>query len=225
VGSTVASLAQLGSGPAVIGQSFSPGQWIDQLVDLIVEWLSGQVSQTFLQDAATLLLVGGLTMLVLVVFLVVLGSALSKQQDPADYATSTSEAYQLRPTPHPGLTPEVLRSIPVGTGTVKAREKRELIRLPVDVLVEQMIRAGAGEPRILEHTRRRTTLRLYGCPDCRGQHYARRPPSAPPTVQGCDREAQRIERLFRRRFGGDVRVHEITCRRGGVEHCEFEVRK
>lgn len=162
-------------------------------------------------DASILLLVGGLSILSLIIVLVVLQSLL-----PA--GTGASVAPETLP---PDRQSRPLRA---GGSAMPALQASAGLRWsrppppphPTDVPLTRIVETQIGEGRVLSHGAGRTTLRLYGCRGC--------PDGKPSSPEGgCNFERAAIAREFSSAFGVDSIVREVSCRLRGDAHCDFEV--
>lgn len=91
-----------------------------------------------------------------------------------------------------------------------AREAGRALAGPFDAAIDELRRHGM-EARILLSDGRSKHVRLYECVSCGAD------------VSGCEHERGLLAGLFEARGGGVVRVHEVSCRRDGGDHCEFEI--
>ncbi|MES2155244.1 MAG: hypothetical protein V4510_08940 [bacterium] len=157
-------------------------------------------------DSAILLLVGGLSILSLIILLVVLQNLFpERSQRPGRAARPGSR--ELRPIA--GAPPPRRPARPTG----KRRHMQSATHPPVDLALARVIEMNLGEPRLLRSVDHFTHLRLYGCASCTAG------------VRGleCSRERSGVELAFREVFGPRVAVREIACHGRGAPECDFEV--
>jgi hypothetical protein len=154
---------------------------------------------TVVADAALLLLVGGLTMLCVIMLLVGIQNLIPERTPIGPIGPGGSVP---RNEPLPRLWPR--------------RPKKVASGLPVDVAMARIVHLRLGEPRILQARMHTTRVRLYGCPGCAVD-------SGKPNA-GCVAERAGVERAFKETYNGRVTAWEIACRRRGDEACDFEVR-
>jgi len=152
---------------------------------------------TVVADAALLLLVGGLSMLCVIMVLVALQNLVPEKAGAPGGVAPRNE-------PMPRLWPR--------------RPKKVASGLPVDKAMARIVHLKIGEPRILQARLRTTRVRLYGCPGCAADT------SKVPATAGCAAERAGVERAFKETYGGRVAAWEIACRRRGDDACDFEVR-
>jgi hypothetical protein len=164
-------------------------------------------------DAALLLLVGGLSMLSLIMVLVVLQSLFP------DRAARGSQQSLRELQPLGGGVP---------AGPAKQARRSRLRRAPrarptpaADRAIARMVKLGLGEPRLLRARQHVTTVRLYGCQGC-----AEPLPVAAGDQggTGCAYELEWTREAFNATLGHPVHVREVRCARRGDMACEFEVR-
>ena len=162
-----------------------------------------------LGQAALLLLVGGLSMLSLILVLVFVQNLLPQ---PKEEPAPPRPDRELRPLTG-GILPSSIRPGPRRRGPRRAAAPR----LRVDEALDQAVRLGLGEPRLLRRFGGVAEVRLYACAECGGH----------PSQKGadsCRRTEDRLEQAFRAAYGTPVAAREVECCRRGDAHCQFEVR-
>lgn len=170
--------------------------------------------QAIAGSAALILLVGGMSMLTLIVVLVLLQN-LMPVRTVASEGSGARFYQELRPLAVPGGSPLSLRPTGAGKGAPKTGP-----RPPADHALDQAIQLGLGEPRILRHRSHYTQLRLYHCRSCSPVH----PRSGAKPVDGCAFEEESLRNAFASFYRDPVVVRESACRLRGHAECEFEVR-
>lgn len=88
----------------------------------------------------------------------------------------------------------------------------------VDEVLDRLLEADLGQPRILRVLRNLLVVRLYACRGCGANGSG---PDAQPA--GCPFECGFLEGAFANLLGSKVMVRETTCRGRGRSQCEFEV--
>jgi len=192
-----------------------PWEWIGPLFEQVREWMETETIRELPGNAALFLIVGGLSILSLIVFLVVLQSLIPTRNPspglmddrPIDRALRAIRPRANLPRPYSGGS--------LDTGRFEARSARAT---DLDGVLDQTVLRGIGEPRVLHIDENAIRLRLYGCGSCE------------PTF-GSQRAGLPLECLHERGFfeGAFARirlkpiVRETECRLRGAAYCEFEV--
>lgn len=185
----------------------------------MARFITSEEVRNFGADTALLLIVGGLSILFLIVTLFLLQSVFPTAVAPL---ASAKGRRQIRPTVAPeGPVPAVL-------GFSKAKRSRGSRRAdptpthPIDAALDRVVDAGVGEPRILRHHPRFLHLRMLYCRGCQPSGEAAEPLEE--RIKGCSYERGFLETAFQSAFRGALSVRESACRRMGAQACEFEVR-
>lgn len=167
--------------------------------------------QALAADASLLLLVGGLSMLGLIMVLVGLQSLFPERPRESGPQPGRHRARQLRP---------LREDTPLFAELDKAPRpgpfRREEYHLPVDHALAHVVELQLGEPRILRTLRGMSRIRLYRCRGCE--------PDVADKQAGCTFERQGLQKAFRAKVNAAATVREVRCRTRGAEVCEFEVR-
>jgi hypothetical protein len=167
-----------------------------------------------LETGAIYLIVGGLTMLGLVVVLVLIRAAFPVGTETASARDVSGENRMhstptLEKEPDPTSAPGPLAESARATGQDRAaRMHFEHVNDLMQALQEQ----GWGQARLLMHTHERARVRLYACEAC-----------AAGTGEGCGEPAGFLEKALERLGGRPTSVEETRCGRGSGA-CDFEVR-
>jgi hypothetical protein len=165
--------------------------------------------QALAADASLILLVGGLSMLGLIMVLAALQSLWPDRAPPAGAEPEPHRARRLRPwRDEPALFAERTRKARPGPF------RREEPTLPADRALATLVERQLGEPRLLAATPGSSRVRLYRCRGCDAQRGG----------TGCGFEGQSLQEAYRQHVAATATVQEVSCRIAGAEHCEFEVR-
>lgn len=160
-------------------------------------------------DSSLLLLVGGLSMLCLIVVLVILQNLFPERDEDDRHGA-----------PGRGLRP--FGAVPQPTAAFRrpaGRPRRKPSVPPVDRALERVLELHLGEPRLLRSLDRFVRVRLYECRGC-----------APGTAGaregrvGCHFERGGLEEAFQAIYRRRVTVRETICRCTGGGPCDFEVK-
>ncbi|HLE47847.1 MAG TPA: hypothetical protein VI818_06075 [Candidatus Thermoplasmatota archaeon] len=189
----------------LVGQ---PWDWLGPLIDAL-RALPG--------NAALFLIVGGLSILSLIVFLVVLQSFIPTRAAVPSLVDDRPVDRQLR-----GIRPRANLPRPFGGGTLDTGrlEARSARAVDLDSVLDQAVLRGIGEPRLLFVDDTVVRLRMYGCGSCEPS-FARQRQGMP---LECLHERGFLEGAFAR-IRGSPAVEERSCRLRGAPYCEFEVRQ
>lgn len=160
-------------------------------------------------DAALILLVGGLSMLLVIATLVFLQNLLPDRRSRAHAAARAPPGRELRPI-GPGDQPMA------APAPSPRRPPGHAPRPPLDGVMELLVQRGVGEPRILRSYGGFTLVRIYRCRSCLDR-------DPPRDGAGCPSEREALERAFREVFGRRARARETACLRNGAAACEFKV--
>lgn len=165
--------------------------------------------QALAADASLILLVGGLSMLGLIMVLAALQSLWPDRSPPGGSEPEPHRARRLRPwRDEPALFAERTRKARPGPF------RREEALLPADRALAALVERQLGEPRILVAIPGSARVRLYRCRGCDAERGG----------TGCGFEGRSLQEAYRQHVAPQAVVHEVACRIGGAEHCEFEVR-
>ncbi|MBI2079029.1 MAG: hypothetical protein HYT80_11810 [Euryarchaeota archaeon] len=197
----------------LVGQ---PWDWLGPLIDALREWLGSDAVRALPGNAALFLIVGGLSILSLIVFLVVLQSFVPSRALVPAPADERPVDRQLR-----AIRPRANLPRPYGGGTLDTgrREASYARAADLDGVLDQAILRGIGEPRLLHVDDTLVRLRLYGCGSCE--------PLFTPQRKGMEPECRHERGFFEgafARLGPTPAVEEPSCRLRGAAYCEFEVR-
>lgn len=162
-------------------------------------------------DASLLLLVGGLSMLGLIMALVALQSLFPERARASGPEPARHRARQLRPLRE---TPPLFAE--VGKAAKAGPFRREEYHLPVDLALARVVELQLGEPRVLRLGKDGARVRLYRCRGCA--------PDVADRDSGCGFERAGMQDAFRSHVERYATVREVLCRARGAESCEFEVR-
>lgn len=215
----MAAWGSLGYAKQAIGEVFSatlePWDVFRQVLRHGLDWITGEIDQEFVSDAAVFLMAGGLAMLSLLILVILAGNAFSGPAAPVPFGGPRDERLRLQPLgTTPGRPPTSGRAPKVPGGETIAKTPA------IDRPIPRIVQAGLGEPRIVKHGRRSTRIRLYRCRGCLRAGDA----SPASDGQGCSAERDFLKTIFRETTGrSSVGVVERSCRRWGDVFCEFEV--
>lgn len=165
--------------------------------------------QALAADASLILLVGGLSMLGLIMVLAALQSLWPDRSPPGGSEPEPHRARRLRPwRDEPALFAERTRKARPGPF------RREEPTLPGDRALAALVERQLGEPRLLVATPEASRVRLYRCRGCDAQRGG----------AVCGFERQSLQEAYRQHVAAQAVVQEVACRARGADHCEFEVR-
>jgi hypothetical protein len=193
---------------AAIGKRFAPAAAIGFPISAATNWA---------EESAVLLIVGGLSMLALIFVLVILAALMPGRRDsPTEATTKLQGALRdvwVAPPPRSRRPPNQ----GTGDGMIAAAGRRLAEGIEhggLDRLLDEYVKTGRGEPRILQHEPDSTLLRI---------HWRTDPP--PDTDTPCDFERAYFATGFSRLFGDEAEVIEVACDRRDASACDFEVRR
>ena len=175
--------------------------------------------RSLLTQAALFLIIGGLSILFLIVGLFFLQSLVPNRAAPEPLAAGKGQR-RMRPViggakptfPSPAPTPDNFK--------IWRRRARDESPVPrIDVALDRIVVEELGEPRILRRLPSAFHLRLLGCRECAGRATNGRAHADGSCIHG----RSRILEACRAIYGEDVRVYEIACRLRGQPACDFEV--
>lgn len=175
-------------------------------------WVTARPGYPFDAAGAAFLLVGGISTLGLLALLVGVQAALS----PAPRDTSREPPPRVHTALRlaaPAEGSHAFRASPLEefqqgrTAGTRARAG------DLDALLDDVVGAGLGEPRILRRLPHMMLVRLHACRGCvRG-----------PEEQGCGFECGFLEAGFAQLWGPGVVVREVACGTGSSNACDYEV--
>lgn len=165
--------------------------------------------QDAMADTSLILLVGGLSMLGLIMVLVGLQSLFPERARASGPEPERHRARQLRPLRETSpLFAERKRAARPGPF------RKEEHHLPLDLALGDVVERQLGEPRILHTSQGAGRIRLYRCRSCEPNEGE---------GGGCVFERASMEESLRIHWSPKATVHEVACRTAGAEQCEFEV--
>lgn len=210
--------AQRGWAPGVLLLT-SPWQWFGDLFASIARFITSEEVRTFGANTSLLMIVGGLSILFLIVTLFLLQSVFPTAIAPL---ASAKGRRQIRPTVAPeGQVPTVLGSGKDRKSRLSRREDPTPVHA-IDAALDRIVEAGVGQPRIVRHLPRFLYIRMLSCRGCRPPAEGAEPLEE--RIKGCAYERGFLETAFQAAFRGPLAVRETACRRMGAKDCEFEVR-
>lgn len=196
-----------------------PGEWLDRFMESVGRWLTNGEVRVLAANASLFLIVGGLSILFIIVFLLLMQSFFPDRMPVPTEARRHDR--QLRPT--------LLRrtfnvSTAQTTGTYEGDQEeglqagRKVGAKTLDNVLDQVLAKGLGEPRLLQHGDNHTIVRFLACYGCsRAQREAG---SAP---KRCGYERGFLQGALQSVYGKHVIVRESACHRAGDPHCDYEV--
>jgi hypothetical protein len=164
---------------------------------------------TLFEDAAPLLLVGGLAVLTVILLLVALQSLFPERAEGSP-SPASRELHALG-------AQEATAAGPDAAGAGEARPRRRgppPAVLPIDRALANAAAQGLGEPRLLRWLGGVALVRLYGCA-C---------PARPAAPHACAAQRDGLAAAFATVHGRRVTAREVSCTASGAAACEFEVR-
>jgi hypothetical protein len=201
------------------GGASAPETFLASLPASAWAWLLGRDLLPALASPGLLLVAGGMLALLVLTLALLLRGALPSERVPAPVPSRRALVAALPPASRP--VPPVAYRGPRDEEFRRGRVAGARIDAPtLDDLLDYVVAAEIGRPRILRSIPNLMRLRLDGCRGCADA--ARHGPAAP-GVDGCAFECGLLESSLSRLLRRDVLVHEVACRGRGAAACDFEV--
>lgn len=201
-------------------QLLRPSEWFDRFVGFVARWLTSEKIRVLAANASLFLIVGGLSILFIIVLLLMLQSFFPDRQPVATDAGRSER--QLRPTL---LRRTFTVSTALTTGSFDGDQEeglqagRKVGSKTLDQVLDQVLAKGLGEPRILQHGENYTVFRFLACYGCARAAKDGNPQGA----KRCGYERGFLQGALQSIYGKHVIVRESSCHRSGNASCEYEV--
>ena len=222
-GLLLAAALALGEGPTLPARALdgvvASGSFVSALLVDVWAWLLGRDLLSRDGSPGLLLVAGGMLALLALTVALLLRGALPSEP-PTVTAPPRRALVSARPMGMRPPAPVAYRG-PRDQEFERGRVAGARIGAPsIDDLLDYMVEAEVGQPRIVRSIPNLMRLRLH---ECRGCGDAVRQDASAAGVQGCAFECGFLESSLSGLLRSEVIVHEVTCRGRGATTCDFEV--
>lgn len=158
-------------------------------------------------ENATLLITGGLFIIIFVLGASILNTFISGGEDFADPELNSVF-----------VAPLEIRSGKISSNSSAGMNKAKEMKIgTLDTMFDSLVALGIGDPRMVSSSARRKILRVYNCVECQHEKGQRSRGSTCQFTKGF------LTASFNGIQRGQVLVEETKCRGSGADYCEYSI--